>query len=112
MRTFKSQATEVVESHPSLRVVKSFRDTYNFLLSSIFLGYSASNLFGILLSSGKDFPKEEKGHIGFIKLREFISQGASIAFCAYQVGKGWNCYYQRKTYDKALRIERWLNDNR
>ena len=110
LRTFKRQATEVVESHPSLRVVKSFRDTYNVLLPSIGLGFGALNLFGTLLASEEDFPEEEKGNIGFFKLRNFIGGGFGMAFLAYHFKKGWNCYHQRKTYDKALRIEKWLRE--
>ncbi len=128
LRTFKKSATEVVELHPP----RSFRDTCKVVLSSILLVKAVGKLWAYI-SVSKQYcqnlideisvegctPDEkitrenlmwERDNLLFLKFSGIMSYALSAAFFSYLLNKGVSFYHESKTYDKALRIEKWLND--
>lgn len=102
LHTFVKQATEVIESHPSLHVVKSFRDSWN----------TVSGFFATIGGLRYVLVTAIVAENNFAKFKTLTWQGACIPWAYYQFKKGFECYHQRKDYDKALRIENWLKEQK
>ncbi len=139
LHTFVKQATEVVESHPSLHIVKSFRDTWNTVVGAFGISGLSQQVLAAALWSKDDVQKEHVeasaepantapkkaikalnlatlkytlDNFTFVKLNKIACLAIGIPWTYYQFKKGFECYHQRSDYDKALRIETWLKEQK
>ena len=106
LHRFSKSATEIVKSRSNLRILNS-RDVYTSLGGGLFSLIMVKRLF----DHTKKCIQQPSVSQRFVSTTVMmLTEGAATVWLLYITKKGWDCYHQRKTYDKALRIETWLKE--
>ncbi len=117
------QASEVIEEQSPLYMYHNWRDALNVIVGLNFVYASLFEIRAILRITqdkvDRDYEKKPtpgakfaKEHRLLVKSQFMLEEIPFIGFFLYQLKKGWDCYHQRKTYDRAVRIHTWLEEQR